>query len=91
MSSTQGKDFTAYNAKAVAPGLADEQLDEVAFFHAERCTDQSNFKVTLRDFVKKRSLCSEVCGGGIETSTPNTARGPSAWRDHVVTLLATDR
>ena len=67
--------FLLDSAKAAALGLTDKQLYEVALFHAERHTDQSNFKLTLRDFVKKRSVCSEVCGDGIKTSSEQCDKG----------------
>lgn len=40
---------------------------EVAIFHAERHTNASNFKLTLSNFVKRRSACVSVCGDGIVT------------------------
>lgn len=41
---------------------------EVAIFHAERHTNASNFKLTLSNFVKRRSVCASVCGDGIVAS-----------------------
>lgn len=59
--------FTLDATKAAALGLVDKNLYEVALFHAERHSTGSNFKLTLRGFVKKRSVCSEVCGDSIKT------------------------
>lgn len=62
-------------AKAAALGLQDKQLYEVALFHAERHTTASNFKLTLNGFVKKLSVCKEVCGNGIKTPSEQCDNG----------------
>jgi cysteine-rich repeat protein len=54
-------------AKAASLGLVDKHVYEIALFHAERHSEASNFKLTLRGFVKKKSLCANVCGDGIKT------------------------
>lgn len=41
---------------------------EVAIFHAERRENDSNYKLTLSNFVKRRSVCASVCGDGIVAS-----------------------
>lgn len=41
---------------------------EVAVFHAERHTTQSNFRLTLSGFVTQTSECNPVCGDGIVTA-----------------------
>lgn len=40
---------------------------EVAVFHAERHTTQSNFRLNLSGFVSQTSACDWVCGDGIVT------------------------
>jgi cysteine-rich repeat protein len=40
---------------------------ELAVFHAERHTNQSNFRLTLSGFVTQTSQCDWVCGDGIVT------------------------
>lgn len=40
---------------------------EVAVFHAERQRSQSNFRLTLINFVREVSECSAICGDGFET------------------------
>ena len=67
--------FVLDPAKAASLGLQDKQLYEIALFNAERHTNASNFKLTLRGFVKKSSLCSEVCGDGIKTSSEQCDKG----------------
>jgi fibro-slime domain-containing protein len=54
-------------AKAAAFGLMNGNIYEISVFQAERHTDDSNYKLTLRGFVKQRSYCSPVCGDGIKT------------------------
>jgi len=67
--------FVLDPVKAAALGLQDKQLYEVALFHAERHTNASNFKLTLRGFVKKRSVCAEVCGDGLKTASEQCDKG----------------
>ncbi len=38
---------------------------EVALFHAERHTSQSNFKLSLKGFNTSKSECTAVCGDGV--------------------------
>ncbi|HEX9620309.1 MAG TPA: DUF4215 domain-containing protein [Polyangiaceae bacterium] len=45
-------------------GLTKGGLYQIAFFHAERHTSQSNFRLTLTNFVAGRSICTPVCGDG---------------------------
>lgn len=61
------RSFVLDATKAAELGLTDRNVYEIALFHAERHTDASNFRLTLRGFVKKRSLCSNVCGDGHKT------------------------
>jgi len=63
----QAGSFILNPAKAASLGLTNGHVYEIALFHAERHTEDSNFKLTLRGFVKKRSVCSNVCGDGIKT------------------------
>lgn len=44
-------------ANAASLGLVDKHVYEVALFHAERHTTESNFRLAIRGFLKKRSLC----------------------------------
>jgi fibro-slime domain-containing protein len=46
-------------------GLESGKVYEIALFHAERHTGSSNFKLTLRGFVKRSSACQTTCGDGI--------------------------
>jgi fibro-slime domain-containing protein len=41
---------------------------DVALFHAERNECGSNFKVTLKDFNKPKSVCASTCGDGVVAS-----------------------
>ncbi len=65
--SIQSRSFVLDAAKATELGLVDKHVYEIALFHAERHTNDSNFKLTLRGFVRKGSVCSNVCGDGIKT------------------------
>jgi fibro-slime domain-containing protein len=67
--------FVLDAAKAAALGLVDKQLYEIALFNAERHTNASNFQLTLKGFVKKRSICTEVCGDGIKTPSEQCDKG----------------
>lgn len=53
--------------KAASLGLVDKHVYEIALFHAERHTKDSNFWLTLRGFVKKTSVCTNICGDGFKT------------------------
>jgi fibro-slime domain-containing protein len=54
-------------AKAVTLGLTVGGMYELAVFQAERHTTQSNYKLTLRGFVKAKTSCAPICGDGIKT------------------------
>lgn len=59
--------FVLDTTKAGALGLVHGNVYEIALFHAERHTNASNFKLTLRGFVKKISVCRNECGDGFKT------------------------
>lgn len=46
-------------------GIQKGQLYTLSLFHAERHTSASNFKLTLTNFIPRRSQCTPVCGNGI--------------------------
>jgi fibro-slime domain-containing protein len=46
-------------------GISKGELYTLSLFHAERHTSASNFKLTLTNFIPRRSLCTPVCGNGI--------------------------
>jgi len=48
-------------------GLVVGNVYEMALFHAERHTSQSNFDLTLTGFVSVRSVCESVCGDAVIT------------------------
>jgi fibro-slime domain-containing protein len=43
-------------------GITKGELYTLSLFHAERHTSASNFKLTLTNFIPRRSLCTPVCG-----------------------------
>jgi len=49
-------------------GLTKGEVYEIKFFHAERRTSLSNFRLTLDGFLAPRSYCTPVCGDGIATA-----------------------
>ncbi len=57
--------FTLDPPTAMALGLVTGNVYEIALFHAERHTDQSNFNLTLNGFVSAKSTCDTFCGDGI--------------------------
>jgi len=67
--------FILNAAKAASLGLLNGHVYEIALFHAERHTNASNFKLTLRGFVKKKSICANVCGDGIKTKEEQCDNG----------------
>ncbi len=67
--------FVLDAAKATALNLVDNNVYEIALLHAERHTNASNFKLTVRGFEKKKSLCSNVCGDGIKTKEEQCDEG----------------
>jgi len=71
----QTNSFILNPAKAAALGLVDGHVYEIALFHAERHTEDSNFKLTVRDFKKKRSICTNNCGDGIKTKEEQCDKG----------------
>ncbi len=48
----------------LALGLTPGGVYEVSMFHAERNECGSNFKVTLKDFNRPKSVCKSSCGDG---------------------------
>ncbi len=54
-----------------ALGLTPGKVYEIALFHAERHTSESNFRLALTGFVDAKSKCTAVCGDG--TQTPGEA------------------
>jgi len=67
--------FVLNPAKAGTLGLVNGHVYEIALFHAERHTNASNFKLTLRGFVKKKSVCANVCGDGVKTKEEQCDNG----------------
>ncbi len=53
--------------KATQLGLTANGMYELDLFQAERHTSESNYKLTLRGFVKARTSCTPICGDGIKT------------------------
>ncbi|MBS2013967.1 MAG: DUF4215 domain-containing protein [Deltaproteobacteria bacterium] len=58
---------TLDNATATSLGLTVNGMYEFAVFQAERHTSESNYKLTLRGFVKAKTSCTPICGDGIKT------------------------
>ncbi|MDI1476620.1 DUF4215 domain-containing protein [Polyangium sp. y55x31] len=58
-------------AKALELGLEVGKIYETVVLQAERHTSQSNYRLTLSNFVNTKSTCQSVCGDG--TVTPNEA------------------
>jgi cysteine-rich repeat protein len=48
-------------------GLVPGRVYEVAMFQAERNECGSNFKITLKNFNKPKSVCLPRCGNGVQT------------------------
>jgi fibro-slime domain-containing protein len=46
-------------------GMTIGRLYRLDFFHAERHTGESNFKLTMNGFVRSKSTCVSTCGDGI--------------------------
>ncbi len=53
---------------SVNVGLTAGNVYEIALFHAERHTPESNFDLTLNGFTAPLSVCTAVCGDGVITS-----------------------
>ncbi|MBN2194607.1 MAG: DUF4215 domain-containing protein [Polyangiaceae bacterium] len=45
-------------------GITKGNLYSIHLFHAERHTIESNFKLTLSNFILSRSVCTPICGSG---------------------------
>lgn len=65
------------NIDDLALGMTVGGVYEIILFHAERNECGSNFKVTLKDFNKPRSLCASTCGDGVVASDELCDDGPS--------------
>ncbi len=52
---------------AATLGLTANGMYELDVFQAERHTTESNYKLTLRGFVKAKTECAPICGDGIKT------------------------
>jgi fibro-slime domain-containing protein len=63
---------------AAALGLTPGGLYEIAFFHAERHSAGSNFRLTLTGFAPARSECAPTCGDGIVAASERCDLGESA-------------
>jgi fibro-slime domain-containing protein len=50
--------ITLTDAEIATLGLTKGRIYEIAFFHAERHTDQSNFMLTLNGFSRSKSVCT---------------------------------
>lgn len=57
------------DAAAAELGLTPGGLYEIAFFHAERHSAGSNFRLMLTGFAPARSQCDPTCGDGIVAAT----------------------
>jgi fibro-slime domain-containing protein len=71
---------------AATLGLTPGGLYEIAFFHAERHSAGSNFKLTLTGFAPTSSTCRSTCGDGILASNEqcddsNTSDGDGCSHD----------
>jgi fibro-slime domain-containing protein len=53
------------DAEITNRGLTKGRIYEIALFHAERHTNQSNFQLTLNGFGRSKSVCTPICGDGI--------------------------
>jgi fibro-slime domain-containing protein len=57
-------------------GLSVGGVYDISLFHAERNECGSNFKVTLKDFNKPKSVCASTCGDGVVASDELCDDGP---------------
>jgi fibro-slime domain-containing protein len=64
-SSSGSVTLVAATVAAKGLGLVAGNIYEMALFHAERHTSQSNFKLTLGGFVKRTTVCKSACGDGV--------------------------
>jgi cysteine-rich repeat protein len=81
-----GADTADGTADTVARGVAKNDVDlglkqggvyEIVMFQAERNACGSNFKVTLENFDKPKSICASTCGDGIVANDELCDDGPS--------------
>ncbi len=63
-------------------GLTTNHVYEMSLFHAERHTSQSNFKLSLGNFVKTTTSCASICGDGIVVGTEQCDKGPLNGRSN---------
>ncbi|MFO0676128.1 MAG: DUF4215 domain-containing protein [Polyangiaceae bacterium] len=56
-------DATAAQTFGLVPG----NVYEFAVFHAERHTNESSYKLTIKGFDKVRTTCAPICGDGLKT------------------------
>ncbi|HEX7625138.1 MAG TPA: DUF4215 domain-containing protein [Anaeromyxobacteraceae bacterium] len=61
---------------AASLGIVNGGVYEISLFHAERHSEQSNFKLTLGGFVKATTRCASVCGDGIKAPDEACDDGP---------------
>ena len=75
------KSFTLNTALAAQLGLVHGHVYEIALFHAERMDSGSNFKLTLRGFERRTSVCESVCGDAIKTKDEQCDLGDAVNAD----------
>jgi fibro-slime domain-containing protein len=68
------------DSNAARLGIVKGGVYEMALFHAERHTDQSNFKLTLGGFVRASTHCASICGDGIKAPDEACDDGPNNGR-----------
>jgi fibro-slime domain-containing protein len=61
----QNRSVRLDDAQATALALQAGEIYEIALFHAERHTSQSNFNLTLSGFTSVKTQCVPRCGDGI--------------------------
>lgn len=61
------RDAQRYVTEPTTLGLEPGRIYEVAVFHAERHVDQSQYRLTLQNFLSARSVCTWTCGDGVAT------------------------
>lgn len=71
------RSITLDASAATALALTVGGMYEMTLFQAERHTTQSNYKLTLRGFVKRTTSCVPVCGNGVRTKTEVCDEGPA--------------
>jgi fibro-slime domain-containing protein len=65
----QARSVTLDPQAATNLGLEIGRVYEVALFHAERRTELSNFKLSLKGFNSSKTTCVPECGDGIAVAT----------------------